>query len=69
MKKKISRREKAALALTLIAEEHLKSYPVEEQERMIRAFGLKIAELKRKRAKSSKARAISRGRRLASSRG
>jgi hypothetical protein len=56
MKKKISGKEKAALALTLIAEEHLKSYPVEEQERMIRAFGLKIAELRKKRTKSSKLR-------------
>jgi hypothetical protein len=69
MKKRVSKKEKAALALTLLAEEHLKSYPAEEQERMIRAFGLKIAELKRKRAKSSKARAISQGRRQASSRG
>jgi hypothetical protein len=50
MKRRISRKEKAALALTRIAEEHLKSYPVEEQERMIRAFGLKLAELKRKRS-------------------
>jgi hypothetical protein len=69
MKKKISRKEKAALAIAQIAEEHLKSYPVEEQERMIRAFGLKIAELKRKSAKSSKGRAVSRGRRQASARG
>jgi len=69
MKKKISRKEKAALALTRIAEEHLKSYPVEEQERMIRAFGLKVAELKRKSAKSSKPRAASRARRQTLARG
>jgi hypothetical protein len=46
MKKKISAKEKAALALTRIAEEHLKSYPIEEQERMIKAFGLKVSELR-----------------------
>jgi len=47
MKKNISRKEKAAL--TRIAEEHLKSYPVKEQERMIKAFGLKVSELRRRR--------------------
>lgn len=63
MKKNVSRKEKAAVALTLLTEEYLKSFPKEEQERRIRAFGLKVAELRKKSAKSSKSRAVSPGRR------
>jgi hypothetical protein len=69
MKKNASRKEKAALALTLLTEEYLKSFPVEEQERRIRAFGLKIAELRKKSAKSSKSRVASPGRRRRQSHG
>jgi len=62
MQKKLSRKEKAALALTRIAEEHLNSYPVKDQECMIRAFGLKVAKLRTKNAKSSKTRVFFTGR-------
>jgi hypothetical protein len=48
MKKKISRKEKAALALTLLTEKHLKSYPAKERDRMIKAFGRKVSELRRR---------------------
>lgn len=68
MQKKMAREEKAALALAKLVEDHMKTLPVEEQERRWHAFELKIAELKRKRAKSSKPRAISRGRRRAQAR-
>lgn len=47
MKKNAMSKEKAARALTLLAEEHLKSYPLKERERMIKAFGMKISELNR----------------------
>jgi hypothetical protein len=69
MKEKISRKEKAAQALARLVEDHMKTFPGEEQERMMRAFGLKVAELNRKRAKSSKARLKSRSRRQALTRG
>jgi hypothetical protein len=69
MKKKAVSKEKAAQALALLAEEHLKTYPVEERDGRIRAFGIKVLELKKKRAKSSKPRATSRGRRQTLARG
>lgn len=69
MEKKISRKEKAALALARLVEDHMKTYPAEEQERRWRAFELKVADLKRKRAKSSKPPAISRSRRRAQAHG
>jgi len=56
-------KEKAARALALLAEDHLKSYPEEERERMIKAFGAKVSELRRKSAKSSKPPVASRRRR------
>jgi hypothetical protein len=59
VKERFSRKEKAAVALTLIAEEHLKSYPAEEQERTVRRFGLKVAKLSKEERQSSKSRAIS----------
>ena len=65
MKKKVLSKEKAAHALALLAEEHLKSFPAEERERRIKAFGSKVSELKRKCAKSSKLPVASRGRRQA----
>jgi hypothetical protein len=49
MKKKVSSKEKAALALTLFAEKHLRSYPAKEKDRMIKAFGRKVSELRRQR--------------------
>lgn len=57
------------MALTLITEEYLKAFPVEEQERRIRAFGMKVAELRKKSAKSSKSRVTSPGRRRGQSHG
>jgi len=50
MKQKISRKGKAAQALARLVEDQMKTFPVEEQERMMRAFGLKVAELMRKRS-------------------
>ena len=50
MKKKTMSKEQAARALARLAEEHLKSYPEEEREKMIKAFGSKVSELKGKRA-------------------
>lgn len=69
MEKKVPRKEKAAIALARLVEDHMKTMPAEEQERRWLAFELKVAELKRKRAKSSKPRAISRGRRRVQARG
>jgi hypothetical protein len=69
MKKKTMSKEKAAKALALLVEEHLKAYPEEERERRIKAFGSKISELRRESAKSSKPRAASRGRRQTLARG
>jgi hypothetical protein len=53
MKKKVMSKEMAARALTILAQEHLKAYPAEERDRRIKAFGSKVAELRRKNAKSS----------------
>jgi transposase-like protein len=69
MKRKTTSKEKAALALLKLVEGHMKTLPAEEQERRWSAFELKVAELKKKRAKSSKPPAISRGRRRAQARG
>jgi hypothetical protein len=53
VKKKVMSKEKAAHALVLLAEEHLKSFSSHERETRIKAFVIKVSELKRKRASSS----------------
>jgi hypothetical protein len=47
MKKKVLSKGKAAHALALLAEEHLKSFRAEERERRIKAFGMKVSHLNR----------------------
>ena len=50
MKEKAMSKEKAALALARLAEEHLKTCPEEERKRIIKAFGSKVSELRKKSA-------------------
>jgi len=47
MKKSVMSKEKTARALVLLAEKHLKTYPEEERERRIKAFGTKVSDLNR----------------------
>ena len=63
MDKKVSRKEKAAQELLKLVGDQMKDLSVEEQERRWDSLRLKVAELKKKHAKSSKPRALSRGRR------
>jgi len=48
MKKKGLSKEQAALTLTLLTEKHLKPYPPKERDRMIKAFGRKVSELRKR---------------------